>query len=84
VGGSLLANLNDGSVLAAPTVEYNVMENVYLATGAFVGFGKQPLLSATAVTTPTAGFFAGEAPLDLASEFGAYPDVYFFSARYYF
>jgi len=85
LGGSLLTNLNDGSVLAAPTVEYNIMENVYLAAGAFVGFGKQPRLSSTTATAvTTSGLFAGEPPLDFASEFGAYPDVYFFSARYYF
>jgi hypothetical protein len=85
VGGSLLANLDDGSLLAAPTAEYNVMENVYLAAGAFVGFGKQPRLSSTTATpVTTSGLFAGEPPLDFASEFGAYPDLYFVSARYYF
>lgn len=87
LGGSLLVNLDDGSLLVAPTAEYNVVENVYIAAGAFVGFGKRPRVSsttATAVTTPTAGFFAGDTPLDLESEFGAYPDVYFFSVRYYF
>lgn len=85
VGGSLLVNLNDGSVLAAPTLEYNVLENAYLAAGAFVGFGDNPnLAGGTGATTYTPGTTPDLGAVDFTSEFGAYPDIWFLSARYYF
>lgn len=37
-----LWNLSDGSVYVAPGIEYNVAENIYLAGGAFIGFGSRP------------------------------------------
>lgn len=37
-----IVNLTDGSLIFAPSIEYNVSENIYLAAGAFVGFGKEP------------------------------------------
>jgi hypothetical protein len=38
----LLWNLSDGSFYLAPSVEYNVSENIYLAGGFFVGLGESP------------------------------------------
>jgi hypothetical protein len=76
VGGSVLVNLDDGSLLLSPTVEYNLLENVYLAAGAFVGFGDEPV--------STAGNTSSPAAIDVESEFGSYSDVYYLSARYYF
>ncbi len=37
-GCQLLANLSDGSLLLAPTLEFSVAEDVYLSGGAFVTF----------------------------------------------
>lgn len=73
VSGNVLLDMSDGSSLFAPLVEYNVLENVYLSAGAFVGAGAAPVLRATPGLTV--------AP---RSEFGAYPDTYYLSARYYF
>lgn len=41
-----LCNLSDWSAYMAPSVEYNIAENIYLAGGAFVGVGKSPDLLA--------------------------------------
>lgn len=85
VGGSLLVNLNDGSLLAAPLAEYNLLDNFYLSAGAFVGFGDGPRVTSVPpdVSVLQSGFV--DVPfLELESEFGAYPDTYFISARYYF
>ncbi|MCK4461927.1 MAG: hypothetical protein KAW46_08980 [candidate division Zixibacteria bacterium] len=74
--GELLFNLGDPSVLLAPTVEYNVAENIYLAAGAFVGIGRTPSLT-----------LGGSSLLDnlrLRSEFGTYPNIYYSSFRVYF
>jgi hypothetical protein len=80
LGGSTLINLNDGSFLLAPTLEFNATQNLYLSAGAFAGFGEQPRLSG--LSTVVAG--AALTFLEFESEFGAYGDVYFVSARYYF
>jgi hypothetical protein len=77
--GQALINLSDGSVLIAPVVEYNVRENAYLSAGAYAGFGKNPTYSYPLqyglASAPTFGF---------QSEFGAYPDTYYLSARFYY
>ena len=74
--GQALINLGDPSALAAPAIEYNIAEDIYLAAGAYVGFGKNPIVSDTTdVSLSTVG---------LASEFGTYPDTYFTSFRVYF
>ncbi len=39
-----LWNLSDGSAYLAPSAEYNLAENIYLAGGAFIGVGKGPNL----------------------------------------
>lgn len=65
--GELLWNLSDGSLYLAPSVEYNVCEDIYLAGGFFVGLGESP-----------------GAPAGVRSEFGAYPDIFYTSFRYYF
>lgn len=75
-GGEALANLNDPSILIAPSLEYNVAENVYLSIGAFVGVGKQVHIEL-------------DESLELEdirprSEFGTYPDIYYTSFRVYF
>lgn len=86
LGGSLLVNLDDGSFLMAPVGEYNLMENVYLSAGAFVGLGDEPVFPERPERLPDPIDAAYLAPslLRFESEFGAYTDTYFFSARYYF
>jgi len=39
----VLISLSDGSFFIAPTVEYNLAPNVYIAAGGFLGFGESPL-----------------------------------------
>ena len=74
--GELLANLNDPSILIAPSVEYNVAENVYLSAGAFVGVGKKAHIELDESL--------GLGDLRLKSEFGTYPNIYHTSFRVYF
>ena len=71
-----LVNIGDTSALADPTIEYNIDEDIYLAAGAYVGFGKNPIVTDTSDVSLSA--------VDLASEFGTYPDTYFKSFRVYF
>ncbi len=73
--GMVILNLNDGSVVFAPQVEYNIAENIYLAGGGYLGFGKKPETVLGPIGIP---------PLLFHSEFGAYPDMIFTSFRVYF
>lgn len=73
--GLVILNLNDGSLVFAPHLEYNIAENIYLAAGGYLGFGKRP------ESAPGSG---GQPPNLLSSEFGAYPGVVFASFRVYF
>jgi hypothetical protein len=66
-----LVNLDDGSALVAPGLEYNVSDDVYLGLGAYAGLGPGG--------DPSVAWVSG-AP----SEFGLYPDVYFASLNVYF
>jgi len=84
LGGTVLLNLDDNSWLAAPTLEFNALENLYLATGAFVGFGDQPEVDGTAFSSPASPSLLDPTALEFHSEFGAYSDVWFLSVRYYF
>lgn len=69
--GQALYNTGDRSVFLAPSLEYNISQNVYLGAGAFFGLGRRPEISTERI------------PL-LRSEFGAYPDMYYTSFRVYF
>lgn len=73
--GLLILNLNDWSFIFSPMLEYNIAENIYLAAGAYLGFGKNPGLMLDPLTPP---------PVLMRSEFGSYPDVFFTSFRIYF
>jgi len=74
--GQALINLSDGSALLAPSIEYNITENIYLATGAYVCLGKAPRIKMEPGPE--------QIPLEIGSEFGLYSDVYFISFRFYF
>jgi hypothetical protein len=73
--GLLIFNLSDGSLVLAPSLEYNVAENIYLSGGAYVGLGKRPEVVLGPLISQ---------PRRLHSEFGAYPDMIFVSGRVYF
>lgn len=73
--GLVILNLSDGSLVLAPSLEYNVAENIYLAGGAYVGLGRRPE-NVLGPLTPQ--------PRVLHSEFGAYPDMVFVAGRIYF
>ncbi len=73
--GLVIFNLNDGSAVLSPQLEYNIAENIYLACGAYAGFGKMPEM-----IVPS----NGSSTRLLRSEFGAYPDMLFTSFRVYF
>jgi len=70
-----LFNLNDRSLMLAPSLEFNIAANIYLAAGGYLGLGKKPEHILGPLDIP---------PLMLHSEFGAYPDVVFTSFRAYF
>jgi hypothetical protein len=75
--GLIIANLNDGSFILAPSADYNVAENVYLALGAYLGIGRRPEAAPDfPLDAPVPGLFR--------SEFGAYPAMVFASFRLYF
>lgn len=74
LSGEALVNVTDPSALFAPSVKYNVAENAYLSTGAYIGAGE----SACGPGSPLSG-----AALP-GSEFGLYPDLYFISVQVYF
>jgi hypothetical protein len=73
--GLVILNLNDGSVTAAPSLEYNIAENIYISAGAYLGFGKRPGIRRTEPPGNPAYF---------NSEFGAYPNMFYTSFRIYF
>lgn len=70
LSASVFSNCTDGSSSFNPSVEYNVFQNGYIATGAFVGIGSVPL--------------SADSQAPMQSEFGAYPDTYYSSFRLYF
>ena len=73
--GQILINLGDKSLFAAPQVEYNISENIYLSAGVFLSLGSQPELQVDTGLLPTMAF---------QSEFGGYPDMVYTSFRIYF
>lgn len=42
VGGQVLGNLDDGSLLLAPNLDYNLAENLYVGAGGYLGVGQTP------------------------------------------
>jgi hypothetical protein len=75
--GLVIADLGDLSLVFAPSVEYNISQNIYLAGGAYIGVGKRPEI--------LDGSPSPRQPPDLLhSEFGSYPDMLYASFRVYF
>ncbi len=72
-----MINLNDGSALLVPRVEYNLAEDIYLSAGAYLPTGAGPGIK----YMPDEERFPSP---DLGSEFGSYPTSVFTSFRIYF
>ncbi len=77
VTGLVIVNLTDLSLIIAPSLDWNVSQNVYLSGGAYLGLGRRPEIA----LVPAA---AGLQPNLLRSEFGSYPDLIYVSFRIYF
>ncbi|MGC9316136.1 MAG: hypothetical protein ACP5G4_11010 [bacterium] len=78
-GGQIMFNATDISGLIAPSLEYNIAQNVYLSAGAFIGVG-----SSMKMGSPAGLFEVPPLDIDFGSEFGNYPDMAFASFRVYF
>ncbi|MFH1893118.1 MAG: hypothetical protein ABIK83_10620 [Candidatus Zixiibacteriota bacterium] len=76
LSGQALINATDPSVLVAPSIEYNISNNIYIAAGAFTGLGRGPKLRVSE-SHP-------DISVSIDSEFGSYPDIYYMSFRIYF
>ena len=66
----ILSNVSDPSVFPSVQIEYNLAQDVYVSTGAFIGNGKRPVTEGKETK--------------FRSEFGGYSNVYFLSFRIYF
>ncbi|MBN1895562.1 hypothetical protein JW906_13775 [bacterium] len=73
--GQILINLGDRSLFAAPQVEYNISENIYLSAGVYWSLGGRPEYRSESGLPPV---------MTLQSEFGVYPDMFYSSFRIYF
>lgn len=69
LSGQILFNLSDPSTWVAPQLSYNIAEDIYLSVGGFVSIGKRPKNGNS---------------IQLQSEFGTYPNLFFSSFRLYF
>lgn len=70
-----LFNITDQSMFLSTHIEYNISENIYLAAGAYLGFGEHLKLLFPDELMPYTEYH---------SEFGAYPNIYFSLFRVYF
>ncbi|MBD3232206.1 MAG: hypothetical protein GF315_00620 [candidate division Zixibacteria bacterium] len=73
LNGEVLTNLIDPSAYLMPSVKYNIEENFYLSGGVYFGLGKKPEFNPM-----SPGF------IEMPSEFGFYPTMYYSSFRIYF
>ena len=67
----VVVNLTDGSGEITVSADYNFKENVYIGGGMLLGIGPEPET-------------LGGVPVEYASEFGAYPQVFYTQVRMYF
>jgi hypothetical protein len=70
-----ISNLNDFSFMISPSMEYNILENIYMSAWAYIGIGNEPeyLFQISSISE-----------WGMKSEFGTYPDTVFTSLRIYF
>ncbi len=75
LGGAVLSNLEDRSVLLMPNLNWSVAENAALSLGFLGGFGARPSLE----------LGPGGAPqMALQSEYGSAPFTFFLNGAFYF
>jgi hypothetical protein len=72
VGGGVMANLMDPSLVVFPSARYEIAEQMSVAAGAYLGFGDGPEFSVTDLV------------LVLNSEYGSTPDLYFVQMTAFF
>lgn len=73
--GEALVNLTDPSLFFMARFEYNMAEDIFIETGVFIGLGDRMTLN---LSQP------GRRPVQMASEFGSYPDMFYGAFRAYF
>jgi hypothetical protein len=71
-----LYNIDDGSVLVFPGLQYSLSDEALIEMGAFTGFGGKSRVLRNTDTDVLS--------ISANSEFGLYPDTYFISAKLYF
>ncbi len=75
ITGEAVVNIADPSVFITPSIEYNLIEDMYISAGAYIGWGKGPVSEYPYAPGPH---------IRLRSEFGGYPGLIFASLRVYF
>jgi hypothetical protein len=82
IAAQLMTNLDDGSFLVAPFLEYNATDNLYLSAGGYIAIGDNP----TFVSWPAPADSGNIRGLQMVfnSEFGAYPSQLYMFLHYYF
>jgi len=73
LAGRCLWNVQDSSLLIAPSIEYNVSQNIYVSGGGFVSLGGNPVVDISS----SSGF-------KMRSEFGSYPNLLYISLQMYY
>ena len=75
LGGAVLVNAEDPSVMAMPSLTWSAGDQATLSLGALAGLGRRPTLS-----LPT----AGPAQLALGSEYGSVPLIVYVQGAFFF
>ena len=65
-------------------VEYNWLENVYAAGGAFLGLGSAPTYNPPPGSSGGIKDAFNPSATDFTSEFGSYPSTFYAALRYYY
>ncbi len=77
--GMIICNLNDGSVTVAPSLDYNIAQNMYIGFGAYLSLGKGAEVLKRTPEDPDV-----PRPFRMRSEFGFSPSMIYTSFRVYF
>ncbi len=75
INGLIIYNLKDKSLIFAPTIEYNISQNIYLAIGGYFAIGKKARILPSLMPS---------SPIIPTSEFGFSPSILYSSFRVYF
>ena len=72
LGGGAMANLGDPSFIFFPMVQYEIAEELSIAAGAYFGVGEAPMFTTATMT------------VEVGSEYGAVPDLFFVQMTAFF